>query len=81
MLTRETVEGELVQALAEFRPAQAGQVSGGGPSQLALNSLDMVELTLIVEERWGVEIRAGDADELRSVRELAELIVRLRQRQ
>jgi acyl carrier protein len=80
MLTRETVEGELAQALAELRPAQASQDSGNGnPSQLALDSLDMVELTLMVEERWGVEIRAADADELRSVRQLAELIVRLRQ--
>ncbi len=72
------VEAALLEVLAQLRPANTAGDSDGAAQTLALDSLDMVELSIVIEERWGVQIRAAQADEQRTVSGLAGLIVRLR---
>jgi acyl carrier protein len=74
-IKRQEVEATLLDAITNYG-SQRHELSGSiVVSDLALDSLDLVELSLMVEERWGVELRARDMDALQTIGDIAELIV------
>jgi acyl carrier protein len=78
VVDRATVEEALLAELTQFSAA-AGSISDAGTlvvDEVALDSLDMVELGVRIEGRWGVSLRAADLDDLRTVRDVSEAIVR-----
>ena len=78
VVDRATVEEALLAELTQFSAA-AGSISDAGSlvvEEVALDSLDMVELGVRIEGRWGVSLRAADLDDLRTVRDVSEAIVR-----
>lgn len=74
-LTR--VEATLLEWLAEFADdemlALTNETSLDG---LALDSLDITELGVQIDEQWRVELRAEDLDDVRTVGDLSRLIVK-----
>lgn len=78
VVDRATVEEALLAELTQFSAA-ASSISDAGRlvvEEIALDSLDMVELGVRIEGRWGVSLRAADLDDLRTVRDVSEAIVR-----
>jgi acyl carrier protein len=76
-LDRDVVEEVLLAELAEFSAIPRSDLKPGTRivDELALDSLEMVELAVRIEERWGVSLRAEDVDSLRTIRDISEAIV------
>jgi acyl carrier protein len=72
--TRTDIETTLLDAIASYAPTREDVDGSVAVSDLALDSLDLFELGLIVEENWGVELRARDFAALQTVRDVADLI-------
>jgi acyl carrier protein len=71
---RAEIETTLLDAIANYTPTRQDVDGSMAVSALALDSLDLVELGLVVEERWGVELRARDIDDLYTIGDIADLI-------
>src|ERR1700686_2535330 len=75
-LDRDVVEEALLAELADFSAVPRSELKPGTSivDELALDSLDMVELAVRIEERWGVSLRAEDVDNLRTTRDISKAI-------
>ncbi len=47
-------------------------------AELGIDSLGLVELALVIEELWAVELRPGDYERLQTLDDVVELIVNRR---
>jgi acyl carrier protein len=72
---RPDIEAVLLDAIASYAPTREDLNGFVAVSALALDSLDLVELGLLVEEKWKVELRARDFDNLHTIGDIADLIV------
>lgn len=74
-ISRETIEERLVEALAELGPEPDEIQREATLESLDIDSLDVVELAQMVEEEWGVEIKAADAKDVRTVGQAFDLVI------
>jgi len=72
--TPSVVEERLTQALIEIGGEAEGISRDATLADLDLDSLDLVELGMVVEEEWGVELRAEDVKGLATLGEIFDVI-------
>ena len=73
--TSETVEKEIFDGLGELG-ADRDEVSREATFEdLEVDSLDLVELAQIIEEKFGVELEGDDVKDLKTVGEVVDLVV------
>jgi acyl carrier protein len=69
-----TIEGIIIDALADIG-VEAERISlDTSFAELDVDSLDIAELSQIISDRFGVEIRADDAPQLTTVGSLVALV-------
>jgi acyl carrier protein len=69
-----TIEKVVFDALEEFGAEPANINRGAGFEELDVDSLDLAELTQIVEDEFGVKITSGDVEQLKTVGDVVDLI-------
>lgn len=69
-LTRDIIDMIRAEMPIENLTADSSLLDGG------LDSLRVMSLVLRIENRWNIELDADDADELRTVGDLARLVLR-----
>lgn len=73
-VTTEQVQTRVYEALASFGP-DASQITREATfEELDIDSLDLVELSQIVEDEYGVVLKGEDMKELRTVGDAIDLI-------
>jgi len=73
-VTSQQVEARVIDALASFGPDKSQIIRESTFEELDIDSLDLVELAQIVEDEYGVVLRAEDMKELKTVGDAIELI-------
>ena len=73
--TREEVERTVFDSLVEFGAERELLTLDATLEELDIDSLDLVELAQIAEDRFGVTFNAEDAQDVRTVRDALEMIV------
>jgi acyl carrier protein len=72
--TPDSVQETVIEALKEF--GVEGDIGRDTPlEELGVDSLDLVELVQIIEEKYGVEIRGDDAAAFKTVGSVIDGIV------
>lgn len=69
------VEEGLMDALATMGPERDQITRGATFEELDIDSLDLVELLQIAEERYGVELNAEEAKDIKTVGDAIDLVV------
>jgi acyl carrier protein len=69
-----TIESVVFNALEEFGAEKADISREATFEQLDVDSLDLAELSQIVEDEFGVSIKSGDVAELKTVGDVLDLI-------
>jgi len=73
-VSREQIETVVVESLESFG-ADAAQISRDASFEaLDIDSLDLAELSQIVSEQFGVELKGSDVAEIKTVGDAVELI-------
>jgi acyl carrier protein len=75
LLTRETVEQRITEALIEFGVNPDETRSDATWDEIDVDSLDLAELTQIIETDYGVALRAADLSAMRTVGDAVELVL------
>jgi acyl carrier protein len=73
-ITTEAIQARVFEALEEFGAEPDAIALGASFEALDVDSLDMVELTQIVKEDFGVELVQADLPELKTVGDAVALI-------
>ena len=71
----EAVEQKVVDAIAEFGPDRDDITRDATFEALDVDSLDLVELTQMVEEEFGVQIKGEDAQQMQTVGDAIDFVV------
>jgi acyl carrier protein len=74
-VTTEQVHEVVVDALAEIGPDRDEITPDATWEQLDVDSLDLAELSQVVEERFGVRLRGDDVQQIKTVGQAVDLIV------
>jgi acyl carrier protein len=75
VVTEEQIEKVVVESLETFG-AEPEQITRGASFEaLDIDSLDLAELSQIVHERFGVELKGSDVAEVKTVDDAIKLIV------
>jgi acyl carrier protein len=69
------VEGVIVEGIASFGPASETVTRDSAFEALDLDSLDLVELTQMIEEEFGVQLENADVAELKTVGDAVDLVL------
>jgi len=69
-----TIESVVFTALEEFGAEKDAINRGASFEQLDVDSLDLAELSQIVEEEFGVNIKSSDVESLKTVGDVLDLI-------
>lgn len=73
--TTTDVEATVVDALETFGAERADINREATMESLDIDSLDLAELSQIVEEKYGVALKGSDAERLKTVGDAIDLIV------
>ena len=73
--TSETVEKEIFDGLGELGADRDSVSRDATFEDLEVDSLDLVELAQIVEDKFGVELEGDDVKDLKTVGEIVDLVV------
>jgi len=73
--TSEAVEKEIFDGLAELGADRDAVSRDATFEDLEVDSLDLVELSQIIEEKFGVELEGDDVQDLQKVGEVVDLVV------
>lgn len=73
--TEEQVEQVVVDALESFGAERASITREATLESLDIDSLDLAELSQIVEEAFGIELKGSDVAEVKTVGDAISLIV------
>jgi len=72
--TREEIESRVFAALEEFG-AESDQINPDATFEsLDIDSLDIAELAQIIDEKFGVEIKSSDAEQIKTVGDVVDLV-------
>ena len=74
-VTPETVEQKVIDAIAEMGPEREEITRDATFEELDVDSLDLVELTQMVEEEFGVQIKGEDAQQMQTVGDAIDFVV------
>jgi acyl carrier protein len=74
-VTTEQVQAVVYDALAELGPAREDITDDATWEELDIDSLDLAELSQVVEEKFGVRLKGDDVAQIKTVGEAVELIV------
>jgi acyl carrier protein len=74
-ITPEAVEEVVVDALAEIGPDRDEITRDATWEQLDVDSLDLAELSQIVDEKFGVRLKGDDVAQIKTVGDAIDLIV------
>jgi acyl carrier protein len=72
--TTKAVEDALFDAIAHLGPARSQITRESTFESLDLDSLDLVEIAQVVEEKWGVEFDPQDFSDVNTVGEAIDLV-------
>ncbi len=73
-VTQEQVEAVVVESLETFGAEAADITPDATFEALDIDSLDLAELSQIVHEHFGVELKGSDVAEVKTVEDAVELI-------
>ncbi len=73
--TPENVESTVTEAVASFGPEKSEVTRDATFEDLEIDSLDLAELSQIVEEKFGVSLKGADVSEIKTVGDAVDLIV------
>jgi len=71
----QVVEGILVEAIARLGPDPASITRDATFEDLDVDSLDLVEVAQVVEERWGIEFDPQDFTNVKTFGEALDLVL------
>ena len=74
-ITRDQVQPVVYDALAEIGPERDEITDDATWEQLDVDSLDLAELSQVVEEQFGVRLKGDDVAQITTVGEAVDLIV------
>lgn len=74
-LNPQVVEDKVVDAIANLGPEREQVVRDATFESLDVDSLDLVELSQVVEEEFGVEVKGEDAQKLKTVGDAIDLVL------
>ena len=73
--TAEQVEAVVYDALVELGPDREDLHRGATFEELDVDSLDLAELSQVVEEQFGVRLKGDDVAQIKTVGDAIDLIV------
>ena len=71
----QAVEQVLLDAIVELGPDRDQVTPDATFEALDIDSLDLVEIAQVIEEKWGVELEADDVKDIKTVREARDLVL------
>ena len=74
-VTPEIVEEKVIDAIANLGPDRELITRDATFEALDVDSLDLVELSQVVEEEFGVEVKGEDAQKLKTVGDAIDLVL------
>ena len=74
-VTPEQVETTVVDAIADFGPAKEDVKRDATFEDLDVDSLDLAELSQIIEEEFGVALKGEDVARIKTVGDAVDLVV------
>jgi acyl carrier protein len=74
-VTAEQVEAVVADALAELGPAREDITRDATFESLDVDSLDLAELSQVVEEHFGVRLKGDDVANIKTVGDAIDLVV------
>jgi acyl carrier protein len=74
-ISPEIIESTMIEALATMGPEPAQITRDAKLEDLEIDSLDLIELLQIAEERFGVEINPDDAKDVKTVGDALDLMI------
>jgi acyl carrier protein len=74
-VSQQIVEEALFDAIAEMGPSRSAIVREATFEELDVDSLDLVEITQVVEEKWGIEFDPQDFSNVKTVGEAIDLVL------
>ncbi len=74
-VTEAAVEEKVVETIAELGPDRSQVVRDATFESLDVDSLDIVELSQVIEDEFGVELKGEDAQRLKTVGDAIDLVV------
>ena len=73
--SQQVVEDALFDAIANLGPARDAVTRDATFESLDVDSLDLVELTQVVDERWDIQFDPQDFADVRTVGEAVDLVL------
>ena len=73
--TPQAVEEKVVEAIAELGADRDEITRDATFESLDVDSLDIVELSQVIEDEFGVELKGDDAQQLKTVGDAIDLVV------
>jgi acyl carrier protein len=73
--SREEVQQKVIDTLATFGPEKEDITPDATLESLDIDSLDLAELSQVMEEEYGVEVKSEDAAQVKTVNDAVELVV------
>jgi Phosphopantetheine attachment site. len=73
--TPDQIETTVFDAIATFGPERSEVTREATLEQLDIDSLDLAELSQIVEDRFGIRLKDADVTEIKTVGDAVDLIV------
>ena len=73
--TPQAVEEKVVEAIAELGAERDEITRDATFESLDIDSLDIVELSQVIEDEFGVELKGDDAQQLKTVGDAIDLVV------
>ncbi|MDQ4071816.1 MAG: acyl carrier protein [Actinomycetota bacterium] len=74
-VTQEAVEEKVFDAIAELGPDRSEITRDATFESLDIDSLDLVEMSQVVDEEFGVQVKGEDAQQLKTVGDAIDFIV------
>ena len=74
-VTQDQIETTVFDAIASFGPDRSEVTRGATLESLDIDSLDLAELSQIVEEEFGVSLKGSDVSEIKTVGDAVDLIL------
>ena len=73
-ITRDQIQDTVFKALATFGPEPEEITLDATLADLDVDSLDLAELSQIVEDEFGVGLKSSDAERIKTVRDAVDII-------
>ena len=74
-ITPEAVEKTITDALPQFGVEESDISRDATFEQLDVDSLDLAEISQIIEEQYGVELKGDDVKQIKTIGDAVDLVV------